>query len=193
MEHVMIDRSAGASPAKSQSRRASRRPPHDLVNACARACAVIAALALSTCPALSQAGGDGPFSALAGGWSGEGTITMSSGARERIRCQATYRLESRTKVDLRLSCSSDSYRFELQSDTIAFGQTLSGTWTELTRRVSGQVTGQASGERIDLRAESQTFSALLTMTTRGSRQAVSIRSPGSEMSEVSISLTRRPK
>lgn len=118
---------------------------------------------------------------------------MSSGTRERIRCQATYRLESRTKVDLRLSCSSDSYRFELQSDTIAFDQTLSGTWTELTRRVSGQVSGRAAGDRINLRAESQTFSALLNMTTRATRQAVSIRSPGSEMSEVSISLTRRSK
>ena len=76
---------------------------------------------------------------------------------------------------------------------MAFGQTLSGTWTEVSRRVSGEVTGQANGDRINLRAESQTFSALLNMTTRGNRQTVSIRSPGSEMSEVGISLARRSK
>jgi hypothetical protein len=148
-------------------------------------------LLLSVVPGLGQAGADGPFAALAGAWSGEGTITMSSGTRERIRCQAAYRLESRTRVDLRLTCASDSYRFELQSDTIAADRALSGTWTELTRRVSGQVEGRVAGDRINLRAESQTFSALLDMTTRGNRQAVSIRSPGSQMSEVSITLARR--
>lgn len=152
---------------------------------------VIFVLSVST--AIAQPDAEGPFASLPGSWSGSGTITMSSGTKERIRCQATYRLESRTKVDLRLTCASDSYRFELQSDTIAFDQTLSGTWTELTRRVSGRITGRIAGDRINIRAESQTFSALLSMTTRGNRQAVSIRSPGSEMSEVRISLTRRSR
>ncbi|PWB64137.1 MAG: hypothetical protein C3F17_07875 [Bradyrhizobiaceae bacterium] len=146
---------------------------------------------LSALPA--RADPDAPFDDLPGSWSGNGTIAMSNGTKERIRCQATYRLESRNKVDLRLSCSSDSYKFELQSDTIATGQAISGNWIETTRRVSGQLVGRISGNRMNLRAESQTFNALLDMTTRGNRQAISIRSPGSEMSEVSISLTRRSR
>jgi hypothetical protein len=132
-----------------------------------------------------------PFAALPGSWSGDGTIAMSNGTKERIRCQATYRLQNPTTIDLRLSCSSDSYKFELQSETVASGQGITGNWTELTRRVGGQLTGRASGGRLNLRAESQTFSALLDMTTRGNSQTVSIRSPGSEMSEVRISLARR--
>jgi hypothetical protein len=155
---------------------------------------MVAALVLSSIsPALAEPAPGGPFAGLAGSWSGDGTISMSDGTRERIRCQAVYRVESRSKADLRLTCSSDSYRFELQSDILAFDQTLSGTWTELTRGVSGQLSGRAAGDRINLRAESQTFSALINMTTRGNRQSVSIRSPGSEMSEVSLTITRRSR
>jgi len=144
-------------------------------------------------PILAQRGGEGPFAALPGSWSGTGTITMSSGTRERIRCRGQYRLETRTSVQLQLNCASDSYRFELQSDTVAIDRTLSGTWSEKTRGVAGKIFGRINGSRLDIRAEGQTFSALLTMTTRGSRQTISIRSPGSEMQEVSISLARRSR
>ena len=91
---------------------------------------------------------------------------------------------------LEMNCSSDSYRFELRSHIIYGDQTISGSWNEQTRGVGGNVTGRASGARIQARAEGQTFTALLDMTTRGNRQSVSIQSPGSEMSGVTIVLTR---
>jgi hypothetical protein len=94
-------------------------------------------------------------------------------------------------MDVKLSCSSDSYKFELSSETVANGNAISGNWSERTRGVGGQLTGRASGNRLNLRAEGQTFSALLDMSTRGNTQSVSIRSPGSEMSEVKISLSKR--
>jgi hypothetical protein len=134
---------------------------------------------------------DGPFEPLAGAWSGDGTIAMSNGTKERIRCQANYALKNPTTMDVKLSCSSDSYKFELASETVANGSAISGNWSERTRGVGGQLTGRSSGNRLNLRAEGQTFSALLDMSTRGNTQTVSIRSPGSEMSEVKISLNKR--
>jgi hypothetical protein len=154
----------------------------------AGAAVLVAALLLSAPFGFAE---DDPFAALPGSWSGDGTIAMSNGTKERIRCQATYRLQNPTTIDLRLNCSSDSYKFELQSETVASGQSIRGNWTELTRRVGGQLSGRASGSRLNLRAEGQTFSALLDMTTRGNTQSISIRSPGSEMQEVRISLARR--
>jgi hypothetical protein len=150
-------------------------------------------LLLSVSPGVAQRGPEGPFAALPGSWAGTGTITMSSGVKERIRCEGDYRLQSRTSVRLQLTCASDSYRFELRSEAVADGQRLTGTWTERSRRVSGQIFGRLLGPRMEVRAESQTFNALLDMTTRGNRQQVTIRSPGSEMSAVSISLSRRPR
>jgi hypothetical protein len=52
------------------------------------------------------------------------------------------------------------------------------------------IRGSAVGSRIQARAEGQTFTAILSMNTHGPKQSVSIESPGSEMSRITIELTR---
>ena len=47
-----------------------------------------------------------------------------------------------------------------------------------------------TGNRIQATAQSAGFTASLSISTRGNRQSVVIRSPGSEISEVAISLAR---
>jgi hypothetical protein len=155
--------------------------------------AAAAFVLLSVSPGVAQRGAEGPLADLAGSWSGTGAITMANGARERIRCKADYGLANRTTVQVQMTCASDSYKFELRSNISALDQRLAGTWNELTRGVGGQIVGRIVDNRLEIRAEGQTFTALLDMTTRGNRQSVSIRSPGSEMSEVSISLTRQSR
>jgi hypothetical protein len=133
----------------------------------------------------------GPFTALAGSWSGGGTVTMSSGTRERIRCRATYDVDKAgINLNLTLRCASDSYNFELQSSVAHSGGTVSGTWAELTRRVGGSVEGSVRGNRIQVRV-SGVLSAMLAVSTNANRQSISIDAPGSEMSAVAISLSRR--
>jgi len=149
-----------------------------------------ALLALLASPSLAQQHAESPFAGLPGTWTGTGTISLSSGAKERIRCRATYRLDSRVDLRLALSCTSDSYRFELQSQINYSDRTITGSWNETTRGVGGHITGSAVGGQIRARAEGQTFTALLAMNTRGSRQSVSIESPGSEMSRIAIDLAR---
>jgi hypothetical protein len=151
-------------------------------------------LSLLASPSLAQQPAEGPFAALPGAWTGTGTIAMASGAKERIRCRATYRLDS-SSVDLRLEmgCASDSYKFELQSHITYSDSAISGSWNETTRGVGGTITGSATGTQIRARAEGQTFTAILAMNTRGSKQSVSIQSPGSEMQNITIDLTRGSK
>jgi hypothetical protein len=133
----------------------------------------------------------GPFTTLAGSWSGGGTVTMSSGARERIRCRANYDVDTAgTNLNLTLRCASDSYNFELQSNVAHRGGAVSGTWAELTRHVGGNLEGSARGNRIQVRV-SGTLSAMLAVSTNANRQSISIEAPGSEMSTVAISLSRR--
>jgi hypothetical protein len=149
-------------------------------------------LSLLAPPSLAQQP-EGPFAALPGTWTGTGTIAMSGGAKERIRCRASYRLGSSTDLRLEMSCTSDNYKFELQSHITYSDRALSGSWNETTRGVGGTVTGSATGTQIRARAEGQTFTAILAMNTRGTRQSVSIQSPGSEMSDITIELTRGSK
>ena len=160
-----------------------------------RRCALTgAALGLASIVIMSPfapaAAADNPFAGLSGSWAGTGTIAMANGAKERVRCQANYRLDNPVNLRLEMSCVSDSYKFELRGHITYDDPTISGSWNETTRGVGGQVTGRASSGRIQARAEGQTFTALLDMTTHGTRQQVSIQSPGSEMAGVTITLTR---
>lgn len=155
---------------------------------------VVAGVIMLSAPAsLAQGGTAGPFAILAGSWSGSGTIALKSGTKERIRCKAAYDVLTRANVQLRITCASDSYKFSLFSNVIAAGNELSGHWSEATRNVAGQIVGRVKGNRISVRAEGQTFSALFSMTTRGSRQSVTIESPGSQMSAVHIALQRQSR
>lgn len=149
------------------------------------------ALSVLASPSFAQRTDEGPFAGLLGAWAGTGTIALSSGAKERIRCRATYHLDNNSSnLRLELACTSDSYKFELQSHITYNDRAISGSWNESTRGVGGTITGSAVGNRIQARAEGQTFTAILAMNTRGSRQSVSIESPGSEMSRITIDLNR---
>lgn len=149
------------------------------------------ALALSVLlpsAALAQASG---FGALSGSWSGSGSVTLSSGAVERLRCQATYEVApSGANFQQTLRCNSDSYDFNLRASVVRSGDSVGGTWTETTRNANGGISGRISGNQIQATIQGPTFSASLTLATQGDRQTVTIRSRGTELSAVSIVLRR---
>jgi hypothetical protein len=133
----------------------------------------------------------GPFTSLAGVWSGGGTLTMADGNTERLRCRADYDVSGAgTDLQLRLRCASSSYNFELGSDVVARGSRISGTWSEVSRNLSGPLTGRASADHVEASARGENFSAGLSLTTRGNRQSVSIRSQGGAIAGVSLALSR---
>jgi hypothetical protein len=129
------------------------------------------------------------FRHFLGNWAGSGTITVRDGARERLRCRGRF-TNGGNSLSMGLRCASDSYHFELQSDIRSEGSNISGTWNELTRNVFGQISGRAVGNRIEASAVAAGFTASIGLTARGNSQQVSIRSPGSEITEVAISLSR---
>ena len=152
--------------------------------------AVVAALAFGS-PANAQSR-ESPLVALGGGWSGQGSINFNDGSRERIRCRANYTPDATgTKLKLELRCASDSYKFELNGNVAYDKGQISGNWSELSRNAAGDITGTANGGKIEVRAVGQTFAAFLNINTRGSSQTVSIKSPGSTMQEVQITLARK--
>jgi hypothetical protein len=132
----------------------------------------------------------GPFTGMAGNWSGGGTITLDDGSSERIRCRATYAVGAGGNgLNQTLTCASDSYKFNLASNVMAEGGVLSGTWSESTRNVSGTIEGRASAGVFNVVASAAGFSANLSLTTHGNKQSVSITS-ASVLRRASISLSR---
>lgn len=132
----------------------------------------------------------GAFSGLAGNWSGGGTITLDDGSKERIRCRATYAVRADgDAINQTLTCASDSFKFNLASHVIAQGSALSGTWSESIRNANGNLEGRGGGGHFQVIASGAGFTANISLTTRGNKQSVVIRSEGA-FRLTSISLTR---
>jgi hypothetical protein len=121
----------------------------------------------------------GPFAGFNGTWSGNGTVSLSDGSTERIRCKADYKVDGGgMALKQNLRCASDSYKFDLSSEVTSQGDRISGNWSEASRNVFGNLQGTAGGGQIDVFVEAAGFAANLTLRTSGNRQTVQISSKG---------------
>jgi hypothetical protein len=133
-----------------------------------------------------------PFAAMAGTWSGAGVLSTADGTQERLRCRASYDVAGRgAELRLNLRCASQGYNFDLAGDVQYRGGAISGSWSEASQNASGSISGRVAGNRIEAAARGNNFSASLSLTTRGSRQSVSIRPQGTNVTAVSLELDRR--
>lgn len=150
--------------------------------------AAVAFLLVSLAGTAVQA--EGAFAGMAGNWVGSGTITLDDNSTERIRCRATYAVRSDGNgLNQTLTCASDSFKINLSSNIVAQGNTLSGTWSETSRNVSGNLEGRGGGGSFQVIASGPGFTANIALTTKGSKQSVVIKSD-SAFRVTSISLTR---
>lgn len=134
-----------------------------------------------------------PFHRLAGQWSGSGTIDMADGARERIKCRASYDvLGDQRQLQLNIRCASESYNFDLRASASYSGGAIAGNWSKSTRGVGGTISGRADGDRFHVVARAASFVASMTLVTHGGHQSVVIRTqdPQADIRGVSISLRR---
>jgi hypothetical protein len=152
-----------------------------------KAAAVAAVLILSVSAGQAE---PRPFTGFDGVWSGNGTVSLSDGTTERIRCRADYKV-SGTGQGLKqtLRCASDSYKFDLSSDVTSQGDRISCNWNEASRNIFGNLQGTAGGGRIDVLVEAPGFTANLMMRTNGNRQTVQISSKG-DIRGVSITMVK---
>jgi hypothetical protein len=132
----------------------------------------------------------GPFAGMAGNWSGAGTVILEDGSTERIRCRATYAVGAGGNgLQQTLTCASDSYKFNIVTNLAAQGAAVSGTWSETSRNINGNIEGRSGGGNFQVVATAPGFSAAISLTTRGNKQSVVIKAE-TQFKGVSISLSR---
>jgi hypothetical protein len=132
----------------------------------------------------------GPFAGMAGNWSGGGSVALDDGSSERIRCRASYAVGAGGNgLNLSLTCASDSYRFNLTANVVSEGGALSGTWSEGSRNVNGNLEGRGTNGNVQVVASAPGFTANISLTTRGNKQSVVMKAE-SQFKGATISLTR---
>jgi hypothetical protein len=152
-----------------------------------KAAGVGAALMLSVSAGHAQSR---PFAGFSGSWSGNGTVALSDGTTERVRCNADYKVDG-TGLQLKqnLHCASDNYKFDLSSDVTSQGDRISGNWSEASRNISGDLQDTAGGGQIKVFVEAPGFAANLTLRAIGNKQTVQISSKG-EIKGVNITMVK---
>jgi hypothetical protein len=143
-------------------------------------------------PVALTTGGAHAFAAMAGSWSGGGTIALTGEIQERLRCRANHSFgQSNNSLALNIRCASDNYKFELTSNVVERRGQISGNWREASYNVSGSINGRVAGNRILAVAQGDNFITDLSVTTSGNRQSVSITPKNTYIISVQIALSRR--
>jgi len=156
--------------------------------ACSRRLAFVAAafFAASTASGYAQSGG--PFAGMAGVWAGGGTVTLDDGSRERLRCRANYAVEGNS-LTMNLTCASDAYKFDLRAGVVSEGGAISGTWSETSRNIGGNLAGRGGAGNFQVAASAAGFNANISLHTAGRKQSIAIRAD-SVFRGADISLSR---
>lgn len=133
----------------------------------------------------------GPFSSFEGNWTGNGTISTTNGTKERIRCKAHYSVGGGgNSMAQNLTCASDSYKFNVVSNVQASGSAISGSWSETSRGANGKISGSITPTQISAQVDGLGFTARIGIAARGGRQSVTMSPTGTDISNVSVTMSK---
>ena len=118
-----------------------------------------------------------PFDKLAGRWVGEGRFGVRDGATEAVKCRVTYILSGDSHQDLKqtIRCASAGGNVEVQSQVTHKDGNISGTWKELVRDMSGDVTGTVTPKGFRVAVRGSSLSANMDIVMAGARQVIEIQ------------------
>ncbi len=128
------------------------------------------------------------FAGFAGNWRGGGTVSLEDGSSERIRCRAAYHVIGNT-MDLKLTCASDAYKFNLLASVVAAAGRVTGTWSETSRNVGGSIQGSGANGSFRVQAQAAGFTSHITLRSSGHKQSISMKAD-SQFRAARISLSK---
>jgi hypothetical protein len=130
-----------------------------------------------------------PVNDLPGRWSGFGDITLSSGAKEQMRCVATYFVDG-PSLKQNLRCASAGYKIDAAANMMLANDQVSGDWEEKIWSTNGAISGRMLDSGFTLKIAGPGFTADLVLTTTNCKQTISITPRGNDISNISMALAK---
>jgi hypothetical protein len=130
-----------------------------------------------------------PVGELSGYWTGSGSVLLTNGKTERVKCQVIYKTEGGS-VRQTMRCASVDYSINALADLRIKGGQVTGSWEEKTYAAKGDVSGRYSGETFALTIQGANFSASMNVTVANCKQSINISPQGLEVSRVAIALAK---
>ncbi len=151
--------------------------------------AVLAAVSLGSAPAPAVA--QSPFNSFSGNWSGAGKVMFTGGSTEAVSCRAYYTpKDAGTSLGVSIRCASPSSKIELRATLLYQGGKVTGKWEERTFNAAGDVSGQASANKINISIVGGGLTGTMAVGVNGTNQSVQIKTEGIGMTGVDINLSR---
>jgi hypothetical protein len=151
------------------------------------AAAVVAFLAQP--PALAQDAS--PFERLAGRWLGEGRLGIRDGNTEAVKCRVTYILADEARqVRQTIRCATESGTVEVQSTVTHASGALSGSWKELSRDWSGELSGSVTPKGFKVAIKGSELNANMDIIVKDNRQIIEIQFTNSSLIGLTLVLNK---
>jgi hypothetical protein len=133
----------------------------------------------------------GPIDELTGYWTGAGSVVLTNGSTERVKCAVVYKVsESSTRIRQSMRCASADYTINGVADLRMQGAQVSGKWEEKTYSATGDVSGRYTGSSFVLTIQGASFTASMNVGLGNCKQSINISPKGLEVRRVSMSLAK---
>ena len=110
---------------------------------------------------------------LAGRWAGNGTAVYPDGRNEAMRCVALYKRDQAPgQMRQAIRCKGADIELKLGGSWVVKDGAISGTWTEDTYSLSGNLSGAAVPTGFDVKATSTFADATVAVRMSGCRQDI---------------------
>jgi hypothetical protein len=132
-----------------------------------------------------------PFAKLAGRWLGQGRLGASDGKTEEVKCRVTYFVhDPANEMRQTIRCASQSGGVEVQSMVTNRAGVLSGTWKELSRDWSGELSGSVTPHGFKVIIKGAELRANMDIIVKNDRQIIEIQFINSALTGLTLILTK---
>jgi hypothetical protein len=132
-----------------------------------------------------------PFS---GSWRGGGSLILTDGSRERVRCRANVKVSAGGAVaDQSLKCTSTGHGIHVKSTLRASGTKLRGTWTAAGKKQeqTGALKGSLGANLLSVALSGGEVEAALTIALKGCKQTVTLSGKLGPLSKLKVALNKK--
>jgi hypothetical protein len=124
-----------------------------------------------------------------GYWSGTGSVVLSNGNTERVKCTVIYKIsDGGTQIRQTMRCASADYKIDALAELRVKGDRVSGSWEEKTYSATGEVSGRFADNNFVLSIKGANFTAAMNMSLSDCKQNISISPQGLDVTRISIGL-----
>jgi hypothetical protein len=132
-----------------------------------------------------------PIGEMAGYWTGAGSVTLSGGNTERVKCAVIYKVsDDGGQIKQSIRCASTDYSINATAELRVKGEHVSGNWEEKTYSATGEVSGRYTGESLVLSIQGANFTAAMNVSLSACKQSISIAPKGLDVNRISIGLAK---